>query len=475
MATSSIYVRPNTPLVPDTVKLSPFDQFAIRVYTPLLLLFKFDAVVENNAICSDLQLGLASLINDMPFIAGNVVVEDDERDTLKIDIPEDAGVVFKVKEMLISANGPVLDFEELERARFPSSQLDPSHLAPRSIFLDPTSPVLVVQATFIRGGMILTSYVHHSAMDGIGIMTLWERWSRHVSVMSRSCTLAHSQPFSAEALDRLPLLEDAGFGRSMYDFPGFECSRQTLSTQYNFSNRENTIDIENPSNLTIAYWHISSSSLKALTMMAKPTDNCGGTVTESCALSAYLWQHITRARQLDQTGIKTISICFCADARRRIDPPLHPQYLGNCVLYCQGDMPITELYSTKPDAICRIATLINDSMEWYSSDTIWQLLASMEAAPRIGDIKNIRDDSSGPNFKITDMSMLPLINNQWGPKLGHPCAVRLPGIYLLNGQVTVLPRLPDGGIEIVTYLDAPALERLKADPDFVKHIQFLCC
>ena len=182
MARSRTFVQPNTPLVPGPIKLSPLDQFANRLYTPLLLLFKIDAEVPHDVISSDLQIGLSSLINDVPFIAGNVVLEDEETGNLQIDIPDDAGVMFSVRDLSDPTKRPILDFEELEKAAFSSSLLDPSELGPLHFAPEAVAPVLAIQANFIRGGLILAIFIHHSTADALGLLTLLKRWSRLVSV-----------------------------------------------------------------------------------------------------------------------------------------------------------------------------------------------------------------------------------------------------------------------------------------------------
>lgn len=472
MATSSVYVRPNTPLVPDTIKLSPFDQFSNRVYSPLFLLFKFDEEVPPDVIFSELQTGLASLIDDIPLLAGHVV-SGNEHGNLQISIPDDAGITFKVREMLDDKNGQVLDFEELEKANFPSYLLDPSELGPTWFIPEGDTPVLAVQANFIRGGMILAVYVHHSAIDGVGIMILLKRWSIHVAAASASLKVPISETFPAEALDRSPLFSDTGTRRSLHDFPGFAKVTKEAAIQNVLANSESSEPVER-SIPTIAYWHISRSSLLELESMANPMDNVAGKVTKSCALSAFIWQHCTRARRSEQRGVQTASIFVRCDARRRLDPPLHPQYIGNAVVHCKAELPITELLSSEPDAFHRIAAAIKDSIEWYSSDSIWELLAAMEATPRFGLVEPIMDVFCETNFKITDMSFIPLQSIEWGSKMGKPCAMRAPAIYVLDGQTIILPRLPDGGIEFTTHLSTEALADLKADRGFTKYAQFRC-
>ena len=467
-------VRPNTPLVPEIIKLSPIDQFSNRVYSPLLLFFKFDAEVLRKAICRDLQGGLANLIKEVPFIAGSVFLEDEETGSLQIEIPEDAGVMFKIREMLDSRKGPVLEFQSLEKAGFSSSLLDPSELGPIHFLPESVAPVLAIQANIIRGGMILACYIHHSTTDGLGLMALCQRWSRHVSAEVASCTIPTSESLPEEILDRSVLFPDTSTWRSLRDFPGIAkvCKSAPVQDQQP-EIRDNHV-VRQPPELTIAYWYISPRNLRALEQAAKPSDNGGFSFTTSCVLCAFLWQCCMRAKRLEQHNVKTVSIFMRCSIRRRIDPPLHPQFLGNAVVHCRAEISLAELVASKPGTLYWIASLVNDCIEWYSSDKIWELLAAMSATPRFGDIEPIMDDVSETIFKITDMSMVPLHSSHWGARMGNVCAMRIPGIFVLDGEAIILPRLPDGGIEFSTHLPVEALNALKADTEFTRYMQFRC-
>lgn len=147
---ASEYVRPGVPLVPGHTKLPPLDQVEGRFIVPPILVFRVDSPDAQDSIIQDLQDGLAKTIEEMPFLASEVIPDNVERGTVQLEIGEDAGVWFHVHEL------PGLNFDELERrhfapAAFPVEQLMPE---PRMHNWD-RSPVVTVQATFITGGLLL--------------------------------------------------------------------------------------------------------------------------------------------------------------------------------------------------------------------------------------------------------------------------------------------------------------------------------
>jgi hypothetical protein len=106
MAATSIFIQPKSPSVPEIVKQSPIDQFTVRIYIPGLLFFKLSPDVSHNDICSQLQHGVRGLLDDMPFLADNIEEDCAERGTLQLEIPDNASVLFKIKDLTHPRNGP---------------------------------------------------------------------------------------------------------------------------------------------------------------------------------------------------------------------------------------------------------------------------------------------------------------------------------------------------------------------------------
>jgi hypothetical protein len=156
-------IKPGVPLIPGYTKLPPLDQVEGRFIVPPILVFQVDSSDTQDSIIQDLQDGLAKTIEDMPFIAAEVIPDNAERGTIQLEIGEDAGVHFHVHEFL------ELDFEVLKHrkfapAAFPVLQLMPE---PRQHDWD-RSPVLTIQATFITGGLLLvTTNPAHSCHAGL--------------------------------------------------------------------------------------------------------------------------------------------------------------------------------------------------------------------------------------------------------------------------------------------------------------------
>jgi hypothetical protein len=109
---TSDFIKPAVPLVPGRTKLSPLDQVEGRVIVPPILVFQYDAPDAQDSIVQDLQDGLSKTIEDMPFLAADIIPDNKERGTVQMELTEDAGVWFHVQEL------PEVRYEDLERRQF---------------------------------------------------------------------------------------------------------------------------------------------------------------------------------------------------------------------------------------------------------------------------------------------------------------------------------------------------------------------
>lgn len=65
--------------------------------------------------------------------------------------------------------------------------------------------------------------------------------------------------------------------------------------------------------------------------------------TQCNVLAALVWTHVTRARgkRLLQNGYATTNIGIATDLRRRQQPPVPAEYMGNMALFSKGTLDIS--------------------------------------------------------------------------------------------------------------------------------------
>ncbi|PPQ94381.1 hypothetical protein CVT25_002440 [Psilocybe cyanescens] len=178
--------------------------------------------------------------------------------------------------------------DAMRSAHFLFTLLSESLLCPRTtlhLSISPlqTSPVLVLQATFVQGGMLLMLVAQHNVMDMTSQALV-------VKLFDKACK---GETFGEEEIREgnvnrehaIPQLDSDG--EEDYT-PGPQLVRApSLQTD----------PTPPPPNCTWAYFSFSAASLAALKNLAVPTlPSSTDFISTDDVLTAFIWQHITRAR-----------------------------------------------------------------------------------------------------------------------------------------------------------------------------------
>ena len=132
-----------------------------------------------------LESSLQRTFDALPILSGTVLqqtVRNKPSGLLGVGAPwNKIDDVFRVRDLTASD----LDYENLQRNHFPMIPLGQQDLT-SLLFSRPNplglqTPVMMAQVNFVRNGMILVSFLHHSFMDGLGgatVMGLWAKFCR---------------------------------------------------------------------------------------------------------------------------------------------------------------------------------------------------------------------------------------------------------------------------------------------------------
>jgi hypothetical protein len=97
-----------------------------------------------------------------------------------------------------------------------------------------------------------------------------------------------------------------------------------------------------------------------------------------------LWRHITKARQLLSTGVKSTCLLNIVNIRRRLEPPLAFEYPGNAIVYAETSAGIADVESEK--SLYKLAQQIGDSIDWWTSEKIWYYIEAIESTAHVGKV-----------------------------------------------------------------------------------------
>lgn len=340
-------------------------------------------------------------------------------------------------------------------AEFATAQVGPIDVMPQG----PNQPVFAAQANFVKGGLLLTVGVHHSACDASALDAILSTWSHNTAVASGGS--GSFSTFDKPSNDRGPLMEGDLGNVDVSAFPEYVLMPTPHSSEGDLSSMSG---FQMPP-LASHLFYFSPESLAKLKEEA-------GAFSSHDALCAFIWQRMTLARM--HSGVfsnptaedSTSRFCFAVNIRNRMSPPLPPSYMGNASMGC-----VTENIS--------VASIISNNGLKQASATIRKSLSDFNGPGRIastiGLLKSRPDPTDfklsfngflGPDVVESSWADLGVYGHKWGDAIDTLEAVRIPGEGS-DGTMMILPRLKDGGLDVVVGLSTAAMEKLLKDKEFI--------
>ncbi|KAL4893540.1 transferase [Aspergillus ambiguus] len=466
----STFVTPSIPIAPECMKLSPLDQMENRFILPTVLVFHVSSPALRQSLLQNLKIGLAKMIEELSFLAGDVIPDCEEQGTVQLQISENAGVWFHSQEL------PGIDYYALERRNFPPSAFPLLSLMPEPRVHHPKrSPVLTLLASFINDGLVLTTNYHHAVMDASAVFTMVKRLAKHVAASTDGRIISPDDGFPEEALDRSNVFGGSG-RKEVCDFPNYRLGK-TYRSAVERELMEAALAEDHPKRqlmqkLELSHWFISDNSMQSMREAAFPLSEGLPVLTDHTILSAVLWRRISRARQLSSRGIMTTSFMTTVNVRRRMDPPLPLDYAGNAVIHAKTSAATADMESTEPGTLYNLAKQITDAIEWWTPERIRDLIGAIESNTEVSKIEPNMDNFLGSDVEVSSAaSMGDVSSSYWGCELQKLKAVRYGYARVKDGWISILPQGNDGGIDLLIGLEKSTLDRLRQDTEWLQLAQ----
>jgi trichothecene 3-O-acetyltransferase len=214
-------------------------------------------------------------------------------------------------------------------------------------------------------------------------------WAKNVGAVSEGRLV--SEILKQENLDRTEAFGNGSRRMELSEFPNYRLTKQTWRCELQRELWAAALagDISHPKlqilqQLHLSYWNISQTSMQAIKQAASPSTPNAPVMTEGTVLSAILWRHITRARQLSSQGVETTRLINVVNVRRRLEPPLSLDYPGNALAHAKTAATTADVESEKP--LYELARQVSDSIDWWTSDRIWGLIGAIDSTPHVGKV-----------------------------------------------------------------------------------------
>ncbi|KAH7400057.1 hypothetical protein BKA64DRAFT_574495 [Cadophora sp. MPI-SDFR-AT-0126] len=480
------FVQPAKPIKPTQFSCSAVENLCARVHHSFAQFFPIRSSANVEQIFNDLKQGLSLVMNEHPIVTG--ILRQSERGDFSVEIPPAprAGGAFHFSDMSNDPRFP--SFSELQECGFP--YLDGDHDGLKEFRAEPfpTSedgqPVFVGKICHVRGGIVWTGSLSHLVTDlaqGTAILISWAKYTKRVAeaggklvAVPRQLPWPDRKRLLPDVEGPLPLEEIAAVNKTLDRFSLLDpTDPQKLVEDIGNLFLKANVSKASPERGNLDYllepssgiWRFTPSKLRALTDAVRKVD-AKTKLSSFDIVTAFIWQRLCMAKRGDRRGNEpqTAQIVTAMDVRRKLNPPLPQTFLGACVDLVRVcvDRDVLEPQKDQWKGIFDIARSVRQfGSAWNEKDYMEMLKLSLRTPMSPGLIPK------GPiDMLVTDHAIAALGSlADWGGELGCSVALREPYIAreTPRGELIILPRQPNGDLEVVISAEEIVLERLLAD------------
>ncbi|KAI1438088.1 hypothetical protein GGR50DRAFT_525979 [Xylaria sp. CBS 124048] len=370
--------------------LSVFNQIAPRGYICVVLCFPFGDERQRQIAIDHIHKCLRKLAKERPLFAGRLCITSDGKVILHrsraYDIP------FEVKP---SEYGQEADYEQLRRDDFPPGYFVNSRYGVPG--LEPGNepiPMSRVEATFARGGLLLSVYLQHAITDGSSLQVFLAslgNQTRNVSSdkLPSEQRLRIPNPNSPRLLStrRPPTPSPSTFTRLLGACPEYNILPD-LSGPTQPVMKATGVPISDLKKICKIFVFTTGKLLELRKLLQDMNDSPELPTSYSC-LAALTFAHVTRARTRMEpalTGIepsKTAELWNSVNWRKRAFVGATDNYFGNAVLPAVTKVSADQVEAACYDdqALARLVPVIKRSVNVVDESYVRQRMVMMSQIP----------------------------------------------------------------------------------------------
>ncbi|KAI4283246.1 MAG: hypothetical protein L6R38_002288 [Xanthoria sp. 2 TBL-2021] len=437
-------------LYQDSVGQFPF----LNGYSHIVYGFRIPAETRRDAVVDALRNALSTITEQIPWLAGQVLQVAGVYQTAPWPTDGPRNEILRIKE----CDDLLPPMAQIMRASAPFAMLDgniltpwPSLPAPHG--LEPPLPALVMQANFIRAGLLLNMVPHHMAMDGAGLTQVLSMLSTVLG--GRDIPPAELEQANRDRRRVVPLIPR---GEPVKDYghlrrpPGYTPALPASPPQW-------------------CYFKVPLAGLPALRKVA-----ASGTtlVSDNDILCAFCWQRISVVRLARGVAAETlIKFTRAIDGRTTLGVP--SSYMGHLIHHSIVSLPLGQVASSP---LSTVAQTLRRALN--ATNTPWAIRSYATFIARepdksqlvFGGLRDINLDLGATSVvSSAGDEAASAVPDTYG-LLGPVCFVRRPNVSPLVGTITITPA-EGGALPVALCLPEIDLEALKKDVEWRRQTRYV--
>ena len=452
------------------LKLGPLGQSPhVALYTILTLGFAVKDESHQGAIISVLEKAAIEITISYPWLAGQIVNEKSE------DEGEPSSGTFKIVNYrpheqpsrfihVKDCRSLCPSYADFIKARAPMSMLDGSIISPAYGYpywypSAVTQPVVILQANFIRGGLLLTSCGHHLAMDANG----HEQFVWQFARLCRGEKLLKEHVLMGNA-DQQTIIPPLPLGQEPSSMEMCRCSSKLNDQPGPW-----------PPVGSGATWRLFRfTAVKIATLKIEASRDCSSLsipyVSSNDVVTAFIWTHfaILRSKILPKESVTML--IRAVNGRKRLIPPLSEGYMGNCV---SGSFTRIPLSTILEDSLSKTTIKVRKSLVELDNHHFRSLFSLLKSVKDKTTVSGAANYNPATDLVVTSLTGQQLYSTNFGDLLGLPDFIRRPRIPDWQGSCYLMPITRDGDIDATFGLSEEEYAGLKADARWMEFAEFI--
>lgn len=436
----------------------------LKTYTQIVFGFPTPETVSDEAITGNLEAAAKKLTDAFPWLSGHVVREGAApgKTGLAKIVPYAPGtrltpVVAKDCRKLCPS------FQTIVAAGAPMSMLDGEILSSREGIpcgydesIEP-APVLLIQANFIEGGVLVTFAGQHNIVDMNGLAQL-------IRLFAKACR--------GESFTQLELDQGNRDRRNVIRLLNPDEPKTDLSpfrVQKKASDSDSTSSP--PPEYKWVYFHFPGSNLAELKRIASTP---GSWISTDDALSALVCQRITSVR-IQRLGSgppgATATFCRAINSRPYVETPVPPEYMGHMVYCIDKTLPLNDAAGAMSLSV--LAGKFRDDLRNIQSVAIHSFATALaESEDKGAMVYGATLDPTKYDVMFSSWAGQGLYQQSFG-KLGNPHIAKRHRFKPMEGLIYFMPKTDAGDIDVAVCLREEDIDRLRVDDILTKYGKYV--
>ncbi|KAK7408027.1 hypothetical protein QQX98_009800 [Neonectria punicea] len=379
---------------------------------------------------------------------------------------------FAVKDL--RAEGAFPSFADLKARGFPASELDPELVCKRGLGGEWPGAgdhltVTMMQANFIRGGLLLNMITLHAFADHTTAYKFTEIFAEDVR---RAQGLPITHPVEIPSADRAKLMKPSGSHSDLDlahdEYIELPFTPTAVPPKLSTPNHHGHVFYFSPENLAALKEEASPANAKLLRDEELPAFT-----STNDALTALIWRSTMVAQHPELSAPKADSeppatgpsqVGIALDARRRAGVSVHKHTIGNILGFAPAMLDLNKVINEA--SLADLAIIVRRALVKAEDTYLDELITVVD---RLEDVTRLAPvvflDMPGAHMIQSSWREFPFYDIEWGSALGGKMlALRPPAVGVTHTMQIVLPDPKRGGVEAFIGVESSAMERLLSDP-----------